>query len=49
MSKYQQEVAVLLIASAILYAGFKTTLIGVACLIGYLAFVWSMFKGASHE
>ena len=47
MSKFQQEVAVLLICDVILFAEFKMTVLGVLMLIFQIAFVVMMWRGAS--
>ena len=47
MSKSQQEVAVLLICDVILFAEFKTTVLGVLMLIFQIAFVVMMWRGAN--
>ncbi len=47
MSKFQQEVAVLLICDVILFAEFKTTVLGVLMLIFQIAFVVMMWRGAN--
>lgn len=47
MSKFQQETAVLLICNVILFAGFKTTTLGVLMLIFQIAFVVMMWRGAN--
>ncbi|MDC5478922.1 hypothetical protein OHW97_01910 [Acinetobacter baumannii] len=44
MSKHQQELAVLLIVGAVLYTGFKTTALGIYCVLALIAFVYSMLK-----
>ena len=45
MSKFQQEVAVLLICNVILFAEFKTTTSGVLMLIFMTAFAVMMWRG----
>jgi hypothetical protein len=47
MSKFQQEVAVLLICDVILFAEFKTTWIGLVMLFLTAAFVVMMWRGAN--
>ena len=47
MSKFQQEVAVLLICDVILFAEFKTTTLGVLMIIFQIAFVVMMWRGAN--
>ena len=47
MSKFQQEVAVLLICDVILFAEFKATVLGVLMLIFQIAFVVMMWRGAN--
>ena len=47
MSEFQQEVAVLLICDVILFAEFKTTVLGVLMLIFQIAFVVMMWRGAN--
>lgn len=47
MSKFQQEVAVLLICDVILFAEFKTTTLGVLMIIFQIAFVVMMWRGTN--
>ena len=47
MSKFQQEVAVLLVCNVILFAEFKTTTSGVLMLIFMACFVVMMWRGAN--
>ena len=48
MSKFQKEVAVLLICDVILFAEFKTTTLGVLMIIFQIAFVVMMWRG-NHD
>ena len=48
MSKSQQEVAVLLLCNAILFAEFKTTWLGLEMVFLTAAFVVMMWRG-EHE
>jgi len=47
MSKFQQEVAVLLICNVILFAGSKTIWLGLVMLFLTAAFVVMMWRGAN--
>lgn len=47
MSKFQQEVAVLLVCDVVLFAEFKTTVLGVLMLIFMACFVVMMWRGRS--
>lgn len=47
MSKFQQETAVLLICNVILFAEFKTTILGVLMLIFMACFAVMMWRGDS--
>lgn len=48
MNKFQQETAVLLICNVILFAEFKTTVLGVSMLALMACFVVMMWRG-EHE
>ncbi|WP_179988376.1 MULTISPECIES: hypothetical protein [unclassified Acinetobacter] len=47
MSKFQQETAVLLICDVILFAEFRTTVLGVLMLIFMACFASMMWRGAN--
>lgn len=47
MNKFQQETAVLLICNVILFAEFKTTVLGVLMLIFMACFAVMMWRGAN--
>ena len=47
MSKFQQETAVLLVCNVILFAEFKTTILGVLMLIFMACFAVMMWRGAN--
>jgi hypothetical protein len=47
MSKFQQETAVLLVCNVILFAEFKTTVLGVLMLIFMACFASMMWRGAN--
>ena len=47
MSKFQQETAVLLVCNVILFAEFKTTVLGVLMLIFMACFAVMMWRGTN--
>lgn len=47
MSKFQQEVVVLLLCNVILFAEFKTTWLGLVMIFLTVAFVVMMWRGAN--
>lgn len=47
MSKYQQQVAILLICNTVLFAEFKTTWLGIAMLLCAAVFVVQMWRSES--
>lgn len=49
MTRFQQETAVLLLCNVILFAEFKTTLLGFVMLFLTSAFVVMMWRGANED
>jgi len=49
MTRFQQETAVLLICNVILFAEFKTTLLGFVMLALMACFVVMMWRGANED